>query len=303
MRAARATFLAALALSGCASPLHPIRVEAENWSDGALHGRRLLSDHFEIISTINDADFEAALPGFMEVAFEQYSATLPAGSRGDKMTVYLLATRQQWERFTRQQFPGRAEVYRRIHNGGYSEGGTAVAFYTHRSATLATLAHEGWHQYVATRLGFPIPAWLNEGLACYHEAVEWVGDAPRFTPQHNTFRIASLREAVHTGKLLSLEQLIDADAGEILRRNDSRLTQAYYAQSWALILFLRASYPDEFERLLDLSDGTFRVRQTAATLTGSAEHPTRAIFEMYFGCTPQAAERAFTSHLHQVAGL
>ena len=37
-----------------------------------------------------------------------------------------------------------------------------------------------------------------------------------FTPQHNTFRINSLREAVQRDELLPLTQIVRTDAGEVI---------------------------------------------------------------------------------------
>jgi len=305
-------FLAALAISGCAPRSPSVAVVKSAWSDDGSVGRRFVTDHFEIDSTLTDAEFEAALPAFVEAAYSRYEATLPTAGRPEhRLTMYVFGTRSEWERFTRRRFPARAAVYSRIRSGGFTEGDTSVSFFMNRSATLATLAHEGWHQYVGSRLAFAIPAWLNEGLACYHEAVEYAGRQPTFDPSHNTFRINSLREAVQTGKLLPLRRIVDTDAGEIISQEHSGVTQVYYAQAWALVTFLRhgggGKYAKDFDRLLsDIADGTFPVRLSAAKLTDpnqSTGSTGTAAFEAYFRATPETLAEEYEPYLSTVAGF
>jgi len=305
-------FLAALAISGCAPRSPSVAVVKSAWSDDGFVGRRFVTDHFEINSTLSDAEFEAALPAFVEAAYRRYEATLPTAGRPEhKLTMYVFGTRLEWERFTRRRFPARAAVYSRIRSGGFTEGDTSVSFFMNRSATLATLAHEGWHQYVGSRFAFAIPAWLNEGLACCHEAVEYAGRQPTFDPSHNTFRINSLREAVQTGKLLPLRRIVDTDAGEVISQEHSGVTQVYYAQAWTLVTFLRhgggGKYAKDFDRLLsDIADGTFPVRLSAAKLTGSERNSTSvgaAAFEVFFGHAPEELAGEYHDYLVRTAGF
>ena len=303
----------ALATYGCTPQVKMELASAtQDWAEEGLAGQRITTAHFEIISTVRDAELEAGLPGFMEAAYRRYQDTLPSPEdRPSKLTVYVFGTRPEWEQFTRRRFPARYPVYSRIRAGGFTEDDVSVLFYVNRAATLATLAHEGWHQYLAAGFGTPIPAWLNEGLACYHEAVDCAGAEPRFTPRHNTFRINSLREALQTDTLLSLPEIVTTDAGQILSRDRSRITQIYYAQAWALITFLRhgagGRHAADFERLLaDLADDTFRVRVSAARL--GATDPSgvslgEAAFRAYFGRGPEALADEYYDHLVRVAGF
>lgn len=289
-----------------------IAVAGEPWSAEGLTGRRFVTDHFEIFSTLRDPEFEAALPGFLEACYLQYEALIsfPAGVEM-KLSAYIFGTRSEWARFARRHFPARYEVYSRIRSGGFTEGATSVSFHASRAATLATLAHEGWHQYIGARLETPIPAWLNEGLACYHEAVEFAGTTPRFTPQHNTFRINSLREAIQADKTMSLQEIVDTDAGRVIAGNDAGGSQIYYAQAWALATFLRhgasGRHAPAFDRMLrDLADGTFAVRVSAATLgtAGAGDLSLgEAAFRAYFGHTPDQLSEEYYDHLIRIAGF
>lgn len=289
--------------AGCQDPAY--RVEA--WRANGVPGRHFSTEHFDIYSTLPDTICESAVPKLLEAAYRRFAATLPP-RREAKLTTYIFGRRSEWTQFTRQRFPDRLDVYERIRRGGFTEGSTSVSFYVSRSLTAATLVHEAWHQYVAAEFDEPLPAWLNEGLACYHEAIDLAGDSPRFTPEHNTFRMATLSEAVRRNALLTLRELVDTNAGEVLAKDDERFTQTYYAQAWALIVFLRhgagGRYAADFDRLMrDVSDGAFRKRVSAAALTERDEGATSdgsSAFVAYFDRPPADLQREYFDHLVRV---
>jgi len=297
---------------GCASPQGRSRsnTSVSDWSQDGLTGRQIKTEHFDIISTLTDRAFEDGLPNFLERAFERYESTLPTSEKPlERMQVYLFACRPQWELFTQRRYPAGWSTYHHIRAGGFTEGSTAVLFFTDRAATLATLAHEGWHQYVHAVGIRAMPPWLHEGLACYHEAVQCGNAGPVFTPQANGYRIGHLRDAVQRDRLLSIHELVSTDAGEAVRKDNSTIVQTYYSQVWALVTFLRhgagARRAAEFEHMMsDLADGKFAARVSAAQLVasrnggGSAE----AIFAAYFGCTPEQLEKSYYDHLVRVTG-
>lgn len=283
-----------------------------DWSAYGLTGRRITTEHFDIFSTLTDGEFEAAVPGFLESAYTWYVDTLPSSlNPKQKLTTYVFGTRFEWERFARRRYPDRFHVYTRIQSGGFTEGSTAVIFYVARAGTWATLAHEGWHQYVAARTKTAMPAWLNEGLACYHESIDLAGSSPKWKPLHNTFRINSLREAIQQDTVLSLRELVQTDAGRIISRHHGGVAQVYYAQAWALITFLRhgaeGRFSSSFEKMLgDLVDGSFAVRVSAARLgqPGAADLSlAESVFPTYFGCGVDDIAEAYRRHLLQVAGF
>ncbi len=301
---------AAILWSGCSARSASVDVTSTPWAESDFTGRRWDTDHFVIHSTLADAEFEAAVPAFLESAYGRYEQTFagPPPSIG-KLTTYVFGSRVEWERFTRRRYPARADLYGRIRSGGFTEGTTAVLFFVNRSATLATLAHEGWHQYVSARFDFPLPAWLNEGLACYHEAVEWSGATPSFTPDRNSFRLYALREALQRGELIPLRELLETDAGEIIRHRHPGVSQTYYAQAWALVTFLRhgagGRHAKSFDRLLaDMASGAYRVHAGAARLSAvEGVARTAAVFESYFNIAPDQLEPEYRDHIVRVAGF
>ena len=299
-------------IQGCRTARPHVPFSEQPWSYDGCAGTQLTTEHFDIYSTLYDENLTRALPEFLETAYERYNSLLPQGeSPATRLTTYAFGSRDQWDHFVRREFPSRYEVYRRIRSGGFTEGVTAVMFYKSPSATLATLAHEGWHQYVGGLSCSPIPAWLNEGLACYFEAYEFVRGAARFTPLNNTFRVNYLRDALTTDELLGLARIVDIDAGEVLIQNNSRLTQTYYAQVWGLITFLRhgerVRYADAFDQMMaDLAAGTMHIRASAARL--SSQSPStmtygQAVFAAYFGEIESGLADAYHRHLMQLAGF
>ena len=291
-----------------------IRVTEEDWSYRGAAGVRLITDHFDIRTTVRDDELRAALPAFIEACHAQYASLVrvPETESTSRLDVFLFQSRHEWEQFTRTRFPQRQAMYRRIRSGGYTAGDVCVCYALRdRGQTLGVIAHEGMHQYLSRHIAAPLPAWLNEGLASYCEAVDLAGNTPRFTPQHNLFRMNSLREALAEGRLIPLGELLNTDAGTILTRGESRRTRTYYAQSWALIAYLRhgagGSYADEFDDLLaDLVDGSFQINAQAARLT--ADSPATAttgesLFRFYFGDDVSAFEAGYVAYLYEVASM
>ncbi|MEK6677004.1 MAG: DUF1570 domain-containing protein [Planctomycetota bacterium] len=300
--------------SGCQGLESARRIEiaVQEWREDGLVGRRYVTTHFELISTLHDREFEKALPEFLEAAYGRYEQTLPpVHGDGPKMSVFLFGNRSQWEYFAKEHYPLRFSLYSRIRSGGFTEGDTSVSFYSDRASTLATLAHEGWHQYAATRFPFELPAWLNEGFACYHEAVECAGSKPVFTPHRNTFRINPLREAVLRDRLLSLEDILVSDAGQVMAQDNSAITQTFYAQAWGLVRFLQEGrgghYSQSMRKLLgDISNGSYPVKITAArvaSIKGGSVAGSIDAFEAYFGGDFPRMNEEYYGFLVRTTGL
>lgn len=275
------------------------------WQQDGHLGRCIATKHYEIYNTVDDREFEAALPIFMEKALEEYRRVLPGRCDPEvPMTTYVFQSRQEWAVFSRRRFPQRFPVYSLIRSGGFTDGSVSVLFYVDRASTFATLAHEGWHQYAAARVG-PLPAWLNEGLACSFETYRWVGESVVFEPLTNTIRLNSLREAIQTGSLLTLRELLATNAGQVVSLDDSRFTQAYYAQAWAFVSFLRfgdkGRWAPGFARLLrDVADGEYELRlsgQQLADARDGGDDPGASMVKLYFTVTAEELEECFHRHL------
>lgn len=292
-------------IAGCGSgpPRITTAVQEREWAESGRPGTQLLTEHFDIRTTVQDALLREYLPAFMETAFAEYARLLPperpglavggenppAGGDGEQLSVYLFQTREEWAAFTRRFVPNQAHTYLHIHAGGYMDyrTRTAVAFDLGRNHTLSLLAHEGLHQYAAHYRPEPLPPWLNEGLACQFEAFSLDGPRPTFTPRRNLIRMGALREALvlengpaprpggsageaepgvgREGGLIPLADLVRMDAGEAVRRTGAPV-RSYYAQVWSMVLYLRdpsCPYARGFRSLL-ADAGTPRLREAVA---------------------------------------
>jgi len=243
---------------GCQRPMVPkppaFEVETQPWRFGRSEGQLLITPHYHIHTTVEDQTMIDALPRFMETAHQLYMKLLPVEQPSETPShLYVFRTRNEWEQFTRRFSPVRAEVYLRIRSGGYAEPNGTVVYYLRRYITFAVIAHEGLHMYVYRH--YPpdaVPAWLNEGLACYCEGHEWHDNVPVFTPGVNRFRMNAVRRALAKGSLFKLEEMLATDAGKVVSSTAQRV-DTYYAQAWSMVAFLihgaGGKYADRFAKL------------------------------------------------------
>lgn len=310
-------FLLLLCSAGCdALVARPaVVVEREEWSFGRTPGTVLKTPHYQLHTTCTDRVFLELAPRVLETAFTEYQKLIPQDAPpGERMKIYLFASRMEWERFTRQTTGPRAATYLKIRSGGYEEDGVTVLHYSKRGPTLSILAHEGFHQYLTMSGRRGVPAWLNEGLACQFEAFDldkhgW----PVFDPKANTIRRQNLREALEKDRIIPLSELLTMDAGSAVRGGEVR-TQSYYAQLWGLLLYLQESprlNPDSvgFGRLL-AEIGTEQMRQ-AGRLARTASVATdeqlisadEAVFRFYVTHDLDDFEKRYRAYLRTLAGL
>lgn len=288
------------------------RLTKADWRFESHRGVQFSTDHFDIYTTSQDRELNEYLPGFLETTFQFYSTLLPPpdndGGHDRRMKTYLLADRSEWERFVKRRFPRRYPLYRMISAGGFSEGKECVVYDIGRAATLSVIAHEGAHQYFAAHFSEPLPAWLNEGLATYCEAVEFRRNKPHFTPQRNSFRVNHLRQATAAGTAIPLEDLLSTNAGKVIEGNRITDTAAYYAQTWALVVYLRHAadgrYAESFDAMLqDIANGTIRIKAQQAKALAPIPSQTsygEAVFRAYITTDLDGFKQGFQQFVHQL---
>lgn len=220
------------------SPL-PI-VEQTDWQYGQSAGRRILTPHYELYTTVTDANLLAALPRALESAFASYQSLQPdAAAPTRRMPVFLFLRREEWEHFTKAFAGPRAALLLKIRAGGYMERGVTVVEYLSHQTTFPILAHEGLHQYLHHTLNRTAPAWLNEGLATQFEGQRFSRQgAIEFDARLNPLRRNALAEALVRDELLPLPELLTINAGHVVGGATRRIA-TYYAQLWGLLLYLR----------------------------------------------------------------
>ncbi len=267
------------------------QLREQPWQFGGRSGVQVTTDHFNLYTTDLEPAFAEFLPQFLETTYMLYTSLLaPLDHRESRrMETFVLANRAEWDLFVRRRFPRRYPIYRMITAGGFSEGHVCVVYDIGQAATLSVLAHEGLHQYFGSHFTEPLPAWLNEGLATYCETVEFRKNVPHFKPQHNIFRINHLRQASALETTSPLREFLATNAGTVIEGNQAEATATYYAQAWALIVYLRhgagGRYADGFQRMLhDVADGTIRIKANAAKATAPSPSGTsygEAVFRAY----------------------
>lgn len=242
----------ALLLPGCArppAPAIPAPSTTEPWSMGSAAGTLTRTTHYRFFTTTEDAMLAAALPAFLERCLDRYItelAQLPPPTL--RLDTFVLRDRAQWEDLTRRVLGDAAGPYLGIERGGFAAGGRALFWNVGLRDTLALAAHEGWHQYAQRALRDELPLWLDEAVATWFEGLSIDPAAPdgeviRFTPRANPERLSELRRARAAGRLVPLRTLLETAPTEALA-DDADRALAWYAQAWALAVFLRDRHPD-----------------------------------------------------------
>lgn len=189
-----------------------------------------VSRHYRVRSDIDRRTCQEAARVLEEayVAFQNRLVRAPIGDR--RFRVYLFSGRSGYLRYCRRIL---GEV--RMHTSGlYSPTLKQLLVWNlpDREEMLRTVRHEGFHQYLDTVMEEP-PPWFNEGMAEYYEAAEVRGGVLR-TGRLQAEHVAYLR--AHRDELRSIEELVALDAETFYGT-----ARASYAESWALVHFLRHS--------------------------------------------------------------
>jgi len=242
-------FVSALAVAagGCGKPPAPdggtpltIAFRSEPWDSGPTAGRQLVSPHYRIYTTSASPEVLHYLPGFLEAAHANYLAVTGLAPRPDlpRMSVYMMASRQEWAALTRSIVGERWSIYAAIEAGGYCYRGVSVFWDIGGIGSMSIAAHEGLHQFLAHRLAEPLPMWLEEGLAAVCEGYQLDGLRVRFTPTRNPSRFSDLRKGLVQGWWVPLAKLLEMDGGDALRGSMPERAVMYYGQLWALAQYL-----------------------------------------------------------------
>src|SRR6185437_3471659 len=158
------------------------------------------------------------------------------------MECYFFETRAQWAAYTKAHTGDDAAIYLRVNRGGYTVGDKFVAYWIGDIGTSSVAAHEGWHQYVARHLKGRLPPFLEEGLACMFEQVQWVEPGkniparPRFDLTRNYPRLAALKASVDGDEMYPLKTLVTMHAGQVVGKRSVKI-EAFYAECWAFARF------------------------------------------------------------------
>ena len=210
------------------------------WENEYGPGLKLTTAHYEIFTTLLEPLILRQIPGFVESAYRGYQGQLPEPiETRSRFTIYLFATRKQWEDFTRSFAGARAEMYCKVKAGAYYLNGACVAYNIGRERTFSVLGHEGWHQFNSKHFTFRLPSWLDEGIATLFEVHRYKDGLFYFEPGRNGYRLGALKKTLINGNMIPLRELIGANPGEVLATDEEDVVSAFYSQSYALVRFLR----------------------------------------------------------------
>lgn len=295
---------------GCASRSPrpaPTAYEMHPWSFGQVEGRLITTEHYAIRTTVTDARLIETFPELMERAWRYYAELVPpARTTAEPLKVYLFATRGQWIAYTHHFTGPRAATYLKVRGGGYSERGVSVIQYVAHQITFPVLAHEGLHQYLYHCVNPEVPAWINEGLAVVCEGQHWTARGlERFDRWYNPLRRNQLAEALLRNRLYPLRELLSTNAGNIIQETSTRVG-TYYAQVWALMLFLwegqEGKYAVGFQNLLNslgAEDLRRRVQAEGAFAAGPPPSGGEALFRSFISDDLESVEREYVAFLRE----
>jgi len=217
-------------------------LDQSSWTFQGYPGTRISTPSFDIFTTLPPSSTLYRLPGFLGRALLHYTrelADLPEPTT--RLETFVMRSRAQWELLTRRLTGDRADDYLKVQRGGYAHEGKAVYFSIGPRDSLRIAAHEGWHQYTQSTFVEPLPVWLEEGVSVAMEGFRWDHEEPTrpiFLMWANPERYDDLVSARARGELMPLEELVSTTPQRRLEQGgDTAL--AYYAQLWALVLFLR----------------------------------------------------------------
>lgn len=302
-----------IGLVGCANkrdkPLiaHDPRYTIADWSYAGHPGRLVTTAHYELFTTVTEANLLKILPQVLETAYLNYQKLVPGHEPAEKMKVYMFVQRGEFEHFTRRLAPEKAETLVQVRNGGYSERGVTVVEYTSHEFTFPLMTHEAFHQYLNTCVHPDIPAWLNEGLAvCFEGQYGSAAGIRAFDFWFNPSRRGKLVESLQRQDLFTLDELLRINAGNVVGGSLRRIG-AYYGQVWALILFLRegadGKYAAGFQKMLEaISQGKAQAHAQAAFALASDARPYSpgaALFEAFISPDIEAVNREYVRFMRQ----
>ena len=300
--------------SGVVALPSPIRSVAP-WEDGGCPGVCVCTERYCLRLAMKDTTFRERLPAYMEACSDAYAkAIVPLPVPTERMDIYVFASRDPWEAWTRRTLGREADLYIGLGRGGFTSDGTSVLYDIGRVDTLTILAHEGWHQFSQKSLKEPLPTWLEEGLACWMEGTRMNrdGQPTAFRPWRNFERWNETRNAVGNDSTMSLEELLETSPQKCLERGKNDLL-TYYAQAWALVHFLNEAeggrHREGLRRLLqDAAAGSMQAQIERAVPSTDASARRRAsrsrngtlAFRAYFGDDLKGMSEAYANFLEAI---
>ena len=315
--ALRLGFWAVVLITGCSAqtpvgswdgPAAAAPAASQQWDCGPEKGTVLQSQHYKIYTTIRDQEVVPLLPEVMEGALQKYRQVAAEVPISDKpLDCYMFRCRPEWDTYTQRYGGSDARVYLQIRSGGYTIRDRYVAYYIGRTGTFSVAAHEGWHQFLGRNFKGRMPPFLEEGLACMFETINWKGNLPRWNLSINPPRAANLRKAIEGKYTWPLRELCSMHAGDIVGDQPDKI-DAFYAQAWAFARFMWEGEGGKYRPALQ--------KWLAETAAGTVYDPSHShnrvsapwnrhavipMVEHYMGMDLIAIDQAYQAYIRKIA--
>ncbi len=257
----------------------PALLDVCNWPNRYGAGVMLITDRYEIHTTMLEPVVLSKLPGFLESAHEAYNRQLPvAVAPQARSQIYLFANRDQWVAYTRDFAGSQAQVFQKIQEGAYCLKGYCIAYDIGLERTFAALGHEGWHQFTSRHFKYRLPSWLDEGMAMLFEDFEYQNGLYHFDLGPNVYRMGALRRILVSQQPMSLRELLTSSPGEVMATDQADTVMAFYSQSYALVRFLREAsgrkYLPQYQALIaDSYNGRWPVAESEKKVAADRNMP------------------------------
>ncbi len=213
------------------------------------------SERFSVDSVIRE--YAERLSELYDFFRQEFKSAIELPEIDDVLPVVVLASRESFDAYTRRVNSG--EEYPSQIRGIYEPTRRRVILYHDFVAPFEVILHEGVHQLVHSYMrrfggngGASSIQWFYEGLGTYFEGFRRSGDGQIFlAPEVNRSRLPAMKHAIapqsNTYTPLAALTGMTRDAFWTWHRDQYRIdpelcnrkSQAFYAQSWALVYFFR----------------------------------------------------------------
>lgn len=290
--------------------------ESNSWNTTHTQGQEIVTDHYQIFTTVKRRPLINYLPGYMEAAYKNYLDMTGLEDRTNEplRVMYVMADREQWAALTEARLKRYSKVFLGITAGGYCYAGVCALWDIGTRSTLSVASHEGLHQFFDFRLTDSLPMWLEEGLCTQAEGHSIEGQTVVFTPKYNPSRLNSLRNAIVNQHWIPTRELLPLDGGDVVGQSNDKAV-GYYGQVWALSLFLqsRPDYHNGMKRLIsDAQNGKLhqamkmsrrkfqQLRKAGRAYNRVASAP---LFEHYISSDLETFDSEFKAFARELVGL
>jgi len=281
------------------APLPSVQ-SVEKWDSQYGDGLTIKTQHYTIHTTMLEPLMLKQIPAFVEAAWRQYQSQLPVPVTNEGgFVLYLFKDRSQWEQFTKGFTGAQWPMYLKIKKGAYFLNSTCVAYNIGRSRTFSVIGHEGWHQFCNRFFKYRLPSWLDEGIAQLFEQNDLENGRFVFQPARNYSKLGALKLAMQNNRMIPLRNLISLNPGEVVLWEQADLAvMAFYAQSYALVRFLREEnygkrLSNYHQMLVGALNGTWPLDETEAKIASDRNIPITARWNSYI------AQKLFSIYIGQ----